>query len=249
MLNDQRVVATAGRNTVTGQSGAVLLTPAGLLPPPAAPTGLTATPHPATSSEPYMSINLSWNNGDVLLTRTYELERRVFGQTAWTSVNLVPPAMSTFHQDTTVGAGDDLRLPCPRRGRGRSGPVVGHRHRHLARHPARHHAAGRLHSDPGQRRHGIRDRYVSAQATDNVGVEFLEISFWNQYLGQEVILGSVANSGSLTVNWDTRGLTPATYTVWAFANDAIGNWTQDGDLGECGRPGQEHEGHQHRPQR
>ena len=67
---------------------------------------------------------------------------------------------------------------------------------------------------------------VSAQATDDVGVEFLEISYWNQYLGQEVILGSVADSGSLTVNWDTRDLTPATYTVWAFAYDAMGNWTR-----------------------
>jgi hypothetical protein len=67
---------------------------------------------------------------------------------------------------------------------------------------------------------------VSAQASDDVGVEFLEISYWNQYLGQDVILGSVADAGSLTVNWDTRGLTPAPYTVWAFAYDAIGNWTQ-----------------------
>ncbi|MRR34860.1 hypothetical protein EG829_09220, partial [bacterium] len=84
MVNDQRVVATAGRNTLSGQSGAVLLTPVGLLPPPAAPVGLIATPHPATSSEPFMSINLSWINGDTQLTRTYELERRVFGQTVWT---------------------------------------------------------------------------------------------------------------------------------------------------------------------
>jgi hypothetical protein len=57
-------------------------------------------------------------------------------------------------------------------------------------------------------------------------VEHLEIGFWNQYTGQNVILGSVANSGSLRVNWDTRSLTPAAYTVWASANDAIRNWTK-----------------------
>jgi hypothetical protein len=67
---------------------------------------------------------------------------------------------------------------------------------------------------------------IAAQATDNVGVELLEIGFWNQYTGQNVILGSVANSGSLTVNWDTRSLTPAAYSVWASANDAIRNWTK-----------------------
>ena len=102
LLNDRRVIATIGRNVASGQSGAVLLTPAGLLQPPAAPTGLTATPHPATQSEPYLSIDLSWDNGDPLLTRSYELERRNAGQTAWSPVALVPPAMSTFHQDTTV---------------------------------------------------------------------------------------------------------------------------------------------------
>ncbi len=38
LLNDQRMVATLGRNTTTAQSGTVLLTPAGPLPTPAAPT-------------------------------------------------------------------------------------------------------------------------------------------------------------------------------------------------------------------
>ncbi len=226
MVNDHRVVATAGSNSVSGQSGAVLLTPVGLLPPPAAPIGLTATPHPATSSEPYMSINLSWNNGDALLTRTYELERRVSGQTAWTSIALVPPAMSTFHQDTTVAPATTYNYRV--RAVGVAGPG-----------PWSAIATATAPSTPldvtkpvvtiptptnGATVSGIVS--ISAQATDNVGVEFLEISFWNQYLGQEVVLGSIENSGSLTVNWDTRGLTPATYAVWAFAHDAVGNWTR-----------------------
>ena len=84
---------------------------------------------------------------------------------------------------------------------------------------------------------------IAAQAADNVGVELLEIGFWNQYTGQNLILGSVANSGSLTVNWDTSGLTPATYIVWASANDAIRNWTKK-EISVNVRPGQEHEGQQ-----
>ena len=226
LVNDFRVIATGGRNTITGQSGVVLLTPVGQLPPPAAPTNLTATPHPATSSEPYVSINLSWNNGDVLLTRTYELERRVSGQANWTSIPLVPPAMSTFHQDTTVAPATtyDYRV----RAVGVAGPG-----------PWSATATATSPADPldttppvvtiltpanGANVSGIVS--ISAQATDNVGVEYLEISYWNQYLGQEIILGSVDNAGSLTVNWDTRNLTPATYTVWAFANDGTRNWTQ-----------------------
>lgn len=226
LVNDHRVVATLGRNATTGQSGAVLLTPTGLLAPPAAPTGLTATPHPATASEPYMSINLAWNNGDLLRTQSYQLERRPAGQATWASVALVPPAMSTLHQDTTVAPATsyDYRV----RAVGVAGPG-----------PWSTTATATSPSTPldatppevtiltpanGASVSGIVQ--VSAQASDDVGVEFLEISYWNQYLGQDVILGSVADAGSLTVNWDTRGLTPAPYTVWAFAYDAIGNWTQ-----------------------
>ncbi|MCU0963210.1 MAG: Ig-like domain-containing protein, partial [Pirellulaceae bacterium] len=226
LVNDHRVVATLGRNATTGQSGAVLLTPTGLLAPPAAPTGLTATPHPATASEPYMSINLAWNNGDLLRTQSYQLERRPAGQATWASVALVPPAMSTLHQDTTVAPATsyDYRV----RAVGVAGPG-----------PWSTTATATSPSTPldatppevtiltpanGASVSGIVQ--VSAQASDDVGVEFLEISYWNQYLGQDVILGSVADAGSFTVNWDTRGLTPAPYTVWAFAYDAIGNWTQ-----------------------
>lgn len=226
MLNDHRVVATAGRNTVSGQSGAVLLTPVGLLPPPAAPSGLTATPHPATSSEPYMSINLSWNNGDPLLTRTYELERRVSGQAAWTSIALVPPAMSTFHQDTTVAPATtyDYRV----RAVGVAGPgpwsAIATATAPSTPLDVTKPVVTILTPDDGATVSGIVS--ISAQATDNVGVKLLEISYWDQYLGQEVVLGSIADAGNLTVTWDTRGLTPATYAVWAFAHDATGNWTQ-----------------------
>ena len=67
---------------------------------------------------------------------------------------------------------------------------------------------------------------ISAQATDNVAVEYLEISYWNQFLGQQVFLGSVSNAGTLSVNWNTSGLTPAAYALRAYAYDTLGNWTQ-----------------------
>lgn len=104
-INDGRVITTQAQNTTTGASGAVLLRPSGTVQPPAAPTGLTAVAHPATSSEPYAAIILSWTNGDPVLTRSHELERSVSGQNAWTAVPLVPPAQATSHQDTTVSPG------------------------------------------------------------------------------------------------------------------------------------------------
>ena len=41
-----------------------------------------------------------------------------------------------------------------------------------------------------------------------------------------MILGSVSNAGALSVNWNTSGLTPAAYTVRAYAYDTLGNWSQ-----------------------
>jgi hypothetical protein len=224
LINDHRVVATIGRNSSTAQSGVVLLTPAGQLPPPAAPVGLTLTPHLATSSEPYMSINLSWHSGNPHLTRTYELERRIHGHAVWTPVDLVPPAMSTLHQDTTVAPAIayDYRV----RALGVAGPgpwsVIA-----TATAPATPLDTTRpevaiLSPATAATVSGI--IAISAQASDNVGVRNLEIRYWNQYLGQEIILGSATDSATHTVNWDTRGLPSATYTIRAFASDAIGNW-------------------------
>lgn len=223
LLNDQRVVATLGRNDNTAQSGAVLLTPAGPLPPPAAPTNLTATPHPATSSEPYVSINLAWNNSDLRLTSTFELERRISGQTAWTSIPLVPPGRGTAHQDTTVAPATTYDYRVRAVGVGGPGPwsAIATATSPATALDATPPVVAILTPTNGANVSGT--VHVSAQATDNVGVESLEIGYWNQYLGQDIILGSTTN-GSLTVTWDTRSLTPATYAVWAVATDGVRNW-------------------------
>ena len=103
-VNDQRVLATLGRNSITGESGGVLLTPIGIQQAPTAPANLAGVPHPSTATEPYNSINLTWENTS-LLTRGYELQRSVAAANAWTSLALVPPGTATNHTDTTVGAG------------------------------------------------------------------------------------------------------------------------------------------------
>jgi len=226
-INDAGLITTLARNTITGQTGGVLLIPSGTLAPPAAPTNLTAVPHPATSSEPYASINLSWKNGDVLQTRTYELERRVSGQINWTPVSLVPPAMSTFHQDTTVAPKTTYEYHV--RAIGAAGPglwsatvTATSPSTPLDTLPP---SVTILTPAPGATVSGIVS--ISAQATDNVGVASLAITYWNQYTGKGVILGSVNNAGSLTANWDTSVLVPAAYTVYARATDALGNWTEE----------------------
>lgn len=104
-IDDLGVIATLGTNSTTGASSAMLLTPQGSFPPPAAPTGLTAVAHPPTSAEPYLSINLTWVNADPALTQRFEMERRVTGTTTWSPITLVAPGLGTSHQDTTVVPG------------------------------------------------------------------------------------------------------------------------------------------------
>jgi uncharacterized membrane protein len=225
-LNDLRMAATVGRNNTTNESGAVLLTPTGVLPPPTAPVALTGVPHTATRMEPFNSIDLTWSSSSAL-TRSYELQRRVNGTNDWINLSLIPPAMNPSHRDTTVGVAITYDYRVRAVGVAGPGPWSG---QITVTSPAT-----PLDTTPpvvvlvspndGANVSGIVP--VSATATDNVAVEYLEISFWNQYTGQEVIIGSASGSGSLAANWDTRTLTPATYRVRAFAYDTMGNWRTD----------------------
>ncbi len=224
-INDQRSVAATARNSVTGQSGAVLLTTAGSLQLPTAPAGLQGTSHPATRMEPYNSINLTWQNTSPL-TQSYELERREAGGAVWTLLSLTPPGTATSHTDTTVGVGITYEYRVRALGLGGPSPWS-----NIATVTS---PATPLDTTPpvvtistpqnGAAVSGVVT--VSAQATDNVAVEYLEISYWNQFLGQQVILGSVSNAGTLSASWDTRSLTPAAYALRAYAYDTLGNWTQ-----------------------
>ena len=226
-INDLRQVAVTASNSLTGEFGAVLLSPGGSVQPPSAPVNLQGVAHYGTSSEPWNSIDLTWENTSSL-TSAYELERRQQGSSTWVALALaVPPSASrTSHSDTTVATGVtyDYRV----RAVGVAGPSAWSA---IATVTAPLTALDQTPPvvtilTPANGTNVSGTVTVTAQASDNVAVTYLEISYWNQYLGQEVILGSTNGPGPLSVSWNTTGLTPATYAVWAFANDAMGNWTQ-----------------------
>ncbi len=225
LLNDQRVVATFGRNATTAQSGALLLTPLGSLAPPTAPTNLQGTAHSGTSSQPWNSIDLSWTNTSGL-TRSYELERREVGAPDWTLLALTPPGIATSHTDTTVGVGITYEFRVRAVGLGGNSPWSNLARVTAPTTPLDTTAPTVTILSPTNGATVSGTVTISAQATDNVAVAYLEISYWDQYLGQQVILGSVTNGGPLSVNWNTSGLAPAAYTVRAYAYDALGNWKQ-----------------------
>lgn len=225
LVNDLRAVATVGRNTITGETGAVLLTPIGTLPTPTAPTNLIGLPHPATQMEPFNSIDLTWTNSSPL-TLGYELQRTVLGTTNWTTLALTPPGTAASHRDTTVGVNVSYNYRVRATGLGGPSPWS-----NLATVTS---PATPLDTTPpivvllepvdGANVSGIVP--VRARATDNVAVDYQEISFWNQFTGQRVVIGSAANGGDLNVNWDTRALAPATYRLRSYAYDTLGNWNQ-----------------------
>lgn len=226
-INDGRLVAVTARNSVTGQSGGVLLTPTGTLQPPTAPANLQGVSHPATRMEPFNSINLIWQNTSTL-TQSYELQHREAGGTTWTVLPLTPPGTATNHMDTTVGVGITYEYRVRAIGLGGPSPWSNAATVTSPSTPLDTTPPVVTITTPANGASISGTVTVSATATDNVAVEYLEIRYWNQYLGQQVILGSVSNSGALAVNWDTRGLTPAAYELSAYAYDTLGNWTQTG---------------------
>lgn len=234
-INDQRVVAVTARNSVTGETGGVLLTPTGTLQPPTAPANLRGVAHTATRMEPYHSINLTWENTSSL-TCSYELERRQVGATAWTILSLTPPGTATSHTDTTVGVGIAYEYRVRAVGLGGSSPSSNIAAVTSPATPPDTTPPVVTISNPLNGATVSGTVAVSARATDNIAVEYLEISYWNQYLGQQVILGSVSNAGTLSVNWNTSGLTPAAYALRAYAYDTLGNWTQTDITVNVGTP-------------
>lgn len=224
-INDLRQVVTVGTNSSTGQSGTVLLTPGGALPPPTAPTDLNGIPHPATRMEPYNSIDLTWVNTSPLTTG-WELQRSVAGTNEWELLPLIPPGTAPHHSDTSVGVNITYNYRVRAVGTGGSSPwsnviTVTSPPMPLDTTPP---AVTLLEPVNGANVSGVVT--VRSIATDNVEVEYQEISFWNQFTGQEVMITSADGGGELIGNWDTRQLTPATYRVRAFAYDTMGNWNQ-----------------------
>ena len=96
-INDYRVIATVGRNSLTGESGAVLLTPSGTLQPPAPPV-LSGVAHPATPEAPWNAISLSWSASTG--AASYAVERKGPGDPSF--VTLTSSTIQRIYDDTAV---------------------------------------------------------------------------------------------------------------------------------------------------
>lgn len=219
-LTDARTIVVYGRNTTTGQTGTLVLIPSGqTIPVPAAPTALTATPHPATAAEQWVSIDLRWAGSDPYTLR-YEVQRALAGTGNYTTI-AQPNALAMSDMTVALATRYDYRV----RAIGSSGasawsPVA------TATSPAQPLDV----TDPTVTLSGPADGStvsgvvtLTASATDNVGVTLLSVRATNSNTGYDVELGSATDGGPLTVQWNTAGLPAGTYGVQAVAGDAIGN--------------------------
>jgi hypothetical protein len=211
-INDDRAVASLARNSVTGQSGTVLLTPSGTLQPPAAPT-LTAVPHPSTPTAPWNAISLSWTTSAG--ATSYAVERRGSGDAAFAT--LTGSTIQQIYDDTAVQAGRAYTYRVFAIGAaGRSG----------ASNEATAIAPGATDTTTpvvrivspvsGSRVSGI--VRVQATATDNVGVARMEV-----VSSRGVVLRTAAGA-QIAYDWSTAGLPRGSVqTLVVRAYDAAGN--------------------------
>lgn len=99
--NSGQIIASAS-NQITGETGAVLLSVAGDLPPPSAPVDLAALPHDATASQPWISIELSWTDTSSN-EEGFRVERSQDG-VVWEVVGTVGSNVSSY-SDRSVAPG------------------------------------------------------------------------------------------------------------------------------------------------
>jgi hypothetical protein len=221
VIDDARRIALVGSNTVTGAYGTILLTTADAVPPPPAPTGLTATPFTATWQQPYHQIELRWtDNSEIELA--YVVERRAQGASGFAPLETLNRDVTTW-RDTQLELGVTYEYRVKARG---YGGESGYSNIATATAPAT-----PIDNEPpvitvvtpaqGATVSGVVT--VSFRATDTVGVTFMDIVAPTP-TGSDRICWTSTQS-TLTCSWDTRNLAPGAYGLALYAGDAMNNGT------------------------
>ena len=194
----------------------MLLTPAGTVQPPAAPT-LTGVAHPATPDAPWNAISLSWTTSSG--ASAYVVERRAASEPAFSAITPNGGTIQRIYDDTAVTAGVAYTYRVSAVGvAGTSAPS------NLVTVTAPTAAVIDTTApvvtvtSPAFNARVSGTVRVAATATDNVGVTRMELRTTSGAL-----LRAVTGS-SLTYDWNTKGLRRgSTQTLVVTAFDAAGN--------------------------
>ena len=218
-INDSRQIVIVAKNSQTGQSGAVLLTPGESINMPEQPQNLAATTHAAVGSssvDNWNGIQVSWS--DTGNESSYKLERCPTGTDIWTEI-ASPPMNATSCDDKTGPTGEtyDYRLSAVN-ALGTSDPS------NFATATAPTSSQDNeppdisiIEPEPGQISGNVK---VKMKATDNVGVTLVKlIASGGVNLICEV---PFPTDEFVTCSWNTRKVNPGNYNLTAVASDAAG---------------------------
>lgn len=221
------LIAASGYSYASGESRLVLLIPAGDLALPPATT-IKATAHPATWSQPYDSITLSWPAGGHL-AKSYVIERKGPGEADFTKIAHVSATM-IHYDDTSVSPLAIYAYRIAAIGLAGTGPYSNEA---SAQAPpgadSKAPVATIATPDNGATVSGTVS--VSATFTDNVGLVYASLTF-APTMASELICekspGSPAPTLTLTCSWDTARVAyqAPSATIYAYGYDALGNWVR-----------------------
>jgi uncharacterized membrane protein len=222
-INNARQVVAVGWNAVTGQNGAVLLSPTDLLSVATAPVDLLAQPHESTLEQPWIAIALSWT--DTGTTETgFTIARRADGEAAFADIATVGQNVQSYW-DTDVAPGVTYDYTV------RATSVAGDS-------PPSNVATATAPSgavdteppvatilDPANGADVSGDVQISFEATDNKALSLVEIR--TVVKSKTVVICSRSVDGATSYasmcKWRTRKLATDSYPLIIYAADGTGN--------------------------
>jgi len=222
-INNIGQIVVSGENQVTGEIGALLLTPAGFLPSPTAPENLTAAAHAATGQQPWNSIELGWTDTSHN-EKGFRIERRVQGGVAWSETDTVNTNTQSFRDlsvDTGVTyeyrvvafslSGDSLpsntaTATAPGTVIDTEAPVISF-------------------VSPADGEQVSGNVQITLNVTDNVAVTSVRIE--TLVNSSRVVICDVFNpsTDTVTCSWNAKKLSAGGYPLNATVSDALGNFS------------------------
>ena len=216
VANDRSLLVN-GANSATGDAGTVLLRPTGLLPTPAAPVNVAATPHEPTAQQPFVSIDLSWQPSDTL-TRSYLVERQGPGDAAFVEI---ASTTNRFYRDMAIVSGETYSYRVVAIGlAGNSQPSAVVSAVAPAQGDREAPVITSISLQDGDVVSGVVQ--IEVTATDNVGVRLITVNAPGMKQRCDVY-----DSSSATCRWDTRDLAAGPASVSVTAADAMNNGSFD----------------------
>ncbi len=215
----------AGQIAASGTGGAMRLDPAGPMPVPTAPDGLTAVTQPGTLAHPNGTIELAWTDTSVFTT-SFQVERRPgpAGEPDFTGIRLSGNRSDGILEPLELATTYDYRVrACGLAG---CGPYSNVASATSPSQPADTTPPVVGVQSPADGAQVSRTVQIVVEATDAGGLNLVEVQV-SPSMGSSVLCSDWvpgATHHTLSCSWNTRKLAPGPYTLYGYASDLLGSW-------------------------